>query len=78
MGFSPIVEKKAVLTRKTEYLELVPGNSVIRIIDEDYYSVETHFINKMSVVCLGEDCPVCKNNRRLILDNPDTFRPRHE
>lgn len=75
MSFTPIPENKSTFsTRKTEYLALVPGNTVIRILDPDYFSVETHFINRTSVECLGDECPICKNNRKIILENPETFR----
>ena len=74
MPFSPIEQKPTFTKRKLEFLNLVPGNSVIRILDEDYVAVESHFLGKVYIVCLGEDCPVCKNNRKIIMENPENFR----
>jgi hypothetical protein len=75
MPFSPI-QHKATKTefKKTEFINLAEGTNVIRILDADYKAVETHYINRMSIKCLGDDCPVCANNRVIIQENPDTFR----
>lgn len=64
--------------KKTEFIELTPGMNMIRILDEEAYDVEVHYIGSnlggTNVKCLGEDCPVCKNNKKIILENPDDFR----
>ncbi len=64
--------------KKTEFIELVPGMNMIRILDEEAYDVEVHYIGNaqggINVKCLGDDCPVCKNNKKIILENPDDFR----
>jgi hypothetical protein len=74
MSFTPIEQKQTYAKKKLEFLNLVPGNTVIRILDEDYVSVESHFINRVSIACLGDECPICKNNRKTIMENPETFR----
>lgn len=74
MPFTPIETKPAFTKKKLEFLKLLQGNTVIRILDEDYVAVESHYINRVSIACLGEDCPICRNNSRIIMENPENFR----
>lgn len=60
--------------RKTEYIQLSQGENTIRILEPvatDYYA---HFVGRSYVKCLGEDCPICENNKRIIFENRETFR----
>lgn len=61
--------------KKLEYLN-ISGPTTIRILDETAYSVESHFFMnaKASVVCLGEDCPVCETNKKLWAMDNEKFR----
>lgn len=59
--------------KKTPFVDL-NTTSVVRILTNGYMSVETHFINRATVKCLGEGCPVCANNKMLIMQFPETFR----
>lgn len=65
-------------TKKTEFVNL-NSTAVVRVLSNSYHTVETHYINKATVACLGEDCPVCATNKTIILQNPETFRedPRY-
>ena len=74
MALSPIPTRQSTQIKRMEFLALPPGNSVIRVIDDDYVVYDSHYINGTSIACLGEDCPICKNNHRLIVENPDNFR----
>lgn len=75
MPLSPIPEKtKGSDFKKQEFITLSQGSHTIRVIDDDYVEVETHFVNKSSIKCLGENCPICSNNRIIIKENPETFR----
>jgi hypothetical protein len=74
MSFTPIESKPTFTKKKLEFINLVPGNSVIRILDQDYVAVESHFINRVSIACLGDECPICQNNRKIIMENPESFR----
>ena len=60
--------------KKTQYIELPQGTTIIRILSNSALKKETHFVNNASFECLGDDCPVCQNNRKIIQDNPETFR----
>lgn len=62
--------------RKTEFVELSPGQTFIRIIDTSKEAKKffTHYIKGVSILCLGEDCPVCRNNTRIYAENPESYR----
>lgn len=65
---------------KAEFLQLTPGRHVVRILEtpNEALMVETHFLvtptGRFSVKCLGEDCPICTNNRKIYLSNPKNYR----
>lgn len=50
--------------------------TIIRILDKSAHSVEKHWINniKTSVICTGEQCPICKNNEKLRAEFADSFK----
>jgi hypothetical protein len=60
--------------KKVEFIKLSPGMNQIRILDSDAYSVDVHYVGGINVQCLGEDRPVCKNNKKIIFENPKEFR----
>lgn len=59
--------------RKTLFLDM-NGTSTVRILTNGYLPIQTHYINRVTVQCLGEDCPVCASNKILIMQYPETFR----
>jgi hypothetical protein len=62
--------------KKTEFMSLTTGAHTVRILDPQAKTKPTHFfnINKTTVLCLGDECPVCANNKKLIMQFPDNFR----
>ena len=74
MPFAIIPEKSNVNYRTTEYIDLAQGSNFIRILDDSAYNVHIHYVNGAYIECLGEECPVCKNNKRIIMENPKDFR----
>jgi len=60
--------------RRTEFLDLPAGATKVRILDKAAVMKYTHFISGVSVACLAEDCPICKNNGDIIVKNKDNFR----
>lgn len=66
--------------QKADFLQLTAGRHVVRILEspEEALLVETHFLvtptGRFSVKCLGEDCPICLNNRKICLSNPKSYR----
>ena len=68
-------------TKKTEYnkpvfLDLKPGLHTIRILENNIEPVNVHgFIKgKYTVKCLGDACPICADNHRIYMENPDSYR----
>lgn len=59
--------------KKTEFLMLPEGTSIIRIVQPEARKKQTHYLNMSYVECLGADCPICKNNQQLRLEYPETY-----
>jgi hypothetical protein len=75
MPLSPIKEPERKFTeRRLEFAKLAQGPNIIRILDEDYVAIQTHYVNRTTLKCLEDDCPICQNNRKIYMDNPETFR----
>lgn len=75
-SFAEPVEKKTFNNadrKKTLFLDL-NSTATFRILTDSYVVVSTHYINRATVLCLGDDCPVCRNNKALIMQFPETFR----
>jgi hypothetical protein len=68
-------EKQAFTStfKKVEFLDM-NSTSTIRILTNGYLPILTHYINKVTVQCIGEGCPVCSTNRMLMMQFPDTFK----
>lgn len=69
----PVFDRDDKKTKKVNYLKIVPGYPVrIRILTEAAHMVVKHFLPKqrISVVCLGDECPVCLNNKKLVEAHP--------
>jgi hypothetical protein len=60
---------------RTEFLSLTPGQHFVRIVGVPKMH-RTHYLARASTTfkCLGDDCPVCKNNKQIILEYPEKFR----
>lgn len=66
--------KKDSERRKVNYLAFPEGTPTnVRILDAGAKRYFKHFLPKqrVSVVCPGDGCPICANNRKLIEMNPD-------
>lgn len=62
--------------KRTEFMALPEGAHLVRILQSQAKTKPTHFFNqsKTTVLCLGDECPICANNRKLIMQFPDNFR----
>lgn len=78
MPFSPLPERPKFDSefKKNEFIKLPKGTNTIRILDDDYVTHVTHYLQgKATIECLGKaECPICLNNKRIIVENPETFR----
>lgn len=59
--------------KKTLFVDM-NATSTVRILTNGYLPVQTHFVNRATVQCIGEGCPICANNKMLIMQFPDTFK----
>jgi hypothetical protein len=62
--------------KKTEFMVVSNGAHTIRVLQPTVKTVPTHFFksNNVTVLCLEDECPVCANNKKLIMQFPDNFR----
>lgn len=67
-------DRKQSNFRKTEFLKLDEGETVIRILDPREIRHYTHYMSWAYIKCLGDECPICQNNKRLMYEHPDDFR----
>jgi hypothetical protein len=77
MSFANTESKNNTQFKKVSFLRLTPGNHVIRFIEntEDASVIYSHFVlGKYSITCLGDNCPICDNNRKIIAENQENFR----
>jgi len=71
----PVYDESKRDFKPTKFLKIIPGYPVrIRILSQSAYRVAKHYLpkQKVSLVCLDEECPICANNRKLVEANPDT------
>ena len=73
----PTFDNNFVDFERPQYLRFREGfPTVVRILDKNAYAVRKHWINKarISLLCLGETCPICASNDKIRGENPKTFR----
>lgn len=75
MFFTTKPETKNTKFEKTEFMRFDHGVYNVRIVSNPV-GMFSHYVPsaKISIKCLQEDCPICKNNRQLMIENPDNFR----
>ena len=59
--------------RKTEFLKL-EDEQVIRIVEGAETKHYTHYIGFMYLKCLGSECPICLNNKKILYEHPEDYR----
>jgi hypothetical protein len=71
--FAHIPEKREYTEfKKVQYLKIIPNVTIrIRILDREATLTFKHYLPKqrVSVVCLGDECPICITNKKLIAEN---------
>lgn len=62
---------------RPKYLTFIEGKpSIVRILDIQAHNKKIHWINRqrISVLCLGDTCPICASNAKIRKENPKNFR----
>src|ERR1051325_8828243 len=67
-------ETKAPKYRKTEFLSLGQGEHRIRILDSMEVKKYTHYVGYAYIECLGDECPLCENNKRILYEYPEDYQ----
>lgn len=72
---------------KPVYFKLTPGKHTMRILGA-HIKIFTHWLpaQRVAILCLNKDCPICKKNQLIMMEHPDDFskqpgfltrQPRH-
>jgi hypothetical protein len=60
---------------RTPIMYTTEGNHIVRFIKDSNLVLNSHYVKgKYTIRCLGDDCPVCNNNRKIIAQEPKNFR----
>lgn len=61
--------------KKTVWLTLKPGDVTIRILDPMETKIYGHyFVGRGWVACLGDECLVCQNNKKILYEHPEDYQ----
>jgi hypothetical protein len=60
--------------KKTQYLALKQGEYTIRILDPMETRKETHYVGYSYIECLGDECPICQNNKKILYEHPEDYK----
>jgi hypothetical protein len=74
-SFGDTREKQAYEStfKKTLFLDM-NATSTVRILTPQKFEICTHYLHHTTAQCLGDECPICANNKALIMQFPDTFK----
>lgn len=80
MKMPEMEQPKEFSGKKKEFLKLTAGNHIIRLLPENegFYITYTHWIHRANIECLGDECPICRNNKRIIAETGDNYRNEKE
>jgi hypothetical protein len=70
MSFADISVRPQNQLTKLRFLSAT-GRAVFRILDEKARKFSAHYVNKTTVQCLGEECPICESNGLIMVKNPN-------
>lgn len=59
---------------KIKFLTLTPGAHITRVLGGSAKQF-IHYIasQRVTILCLGDDCPICKANKKIMYEHPDDF-----
>jgi len=72
--FGETLDEKNSKFKKTVYFSTKPGEYVIRILDSMETKKFVHSLGRAFVECLGEDCPICQNNKKILYEHPEDYK----
>lgn len=69
----PIYDESKRDYKPTRFTKIIPGYPVrIRVLSKNALRVSKHYLpkQKISLVCLEDECPICANNKKLAESHP--------
>ena len=60
--------------RKTEFMNLEAGEHRFRILEPMETKKYTHYIGFAYIECLGDECPICENNKKILYEHPEDYK----
>jgi hypothetical protein len=66
-------QKQSSKFRKTEFLKL-EDEQIIRIIEGQETKHYIHYVNFSYLKCLGAECPICQNDKKILYEHPEDYR----
>jgi len=70
MSFADIQIRQGTSSPSLKFLNPV-GRATFRILEESARKFSAHYVNRTTIQCLGEDCPVCELNQLVISKKPN-------
>lgn len=72
IDFDEKFEEKKSQFKRTEFLKL-SGTHIIRVLPGKAYVTYLHWVNRVPLLCLEDECTLCKQNDVIRSENPDTY-----
>lgn len=47
------------------------GRVTFRVLEDKAQKFSAHYVNRTTIQCLGDDCPVCETNKSIVSKNPN-------
>jgi hypothetical protein len=68
-------EREKTLYPKINFMKFDYGQHLLRVIGKPV-ALYSHYLrsSNLSIKCLGDDCPICQNNKKIFLEHPNDFR----
>ena len=60
--------------RKTEFMNMDAGEHRFRILEPMETKHYTHYVGFAYLKCLGDECPICENNKKILYEHPEDYK----
>lgn len=71
--YEPEIRETFRSFNKPTYLKTTPGKHIIRILQPTARKYFSHWINRTSIECLGEECPQCQLNDSILVEKNNVY-----
>jgi len=74
MPFANFKDTETSTFTRPVYFQFTPGQHIIRVLDEEAFTSFCYWLGSGYVLSPDEDDPIRNNNKRIRLENPDTYK----